>query len=186
MLVSTYACELWSLLCDVSQNWCGRGPETDVGGTWNWCGRGPETKMQVGMALANYVCWRAHPVNMFSSSNVTAKPLVTIGKKVPITCVRSVMITTSFTTVQMVCMGCGFTSGWPGWCLHLCSYEQNTGKKCYIESLSSVPKDKKAASLKAKGLLYNCLLIVSLSALAGSDANVNAVFWEWLPLATSI
>ena len=69
-------------------NWCGRDLKLMWAGTWNWCGRGPETKMQVGMALANYVCWRAHPVNMFSSSNVTTKPLVTIGKKVPITCTK--------------------------------------------------------------------------------------------------
>ena len=164
---------MWALIFTL---WClsklmWAGPETDVGGdlklmwagTWNWCGQGPETKMQVEMALANYVCWRAHPVNMFSSSNVTAKPLVTVGKKVPITCVRSVMITTSITTVQMVCMGCGFTSGWPGWCLHLCSYEQNTGKKCYIESLSSVPKDKKLLLSRQK-------------------VCCTTVFWSWVCL----
>ena len=35
-------------------------------------------------------------------------------------------------------------------------------KKCYIESLPSVLKDKEAASLKVKGPLYSCLLIARL------------------------
>ena len=34
--------------------------------------------------------------------------------------------------------------------------------KCYIKSLPLVPKDKIAASLKVKGLLYSCLLIACL------------------------
>ena len=39
---------------------------------------------------------------------------------------------------------------------------QIRARKCYIESLSLVLKDKEAASLKMKGLLYSCLLIVRL------------------------
>ena len=35
-------------------------------------------------------------------------------------------------------------------------------RKRYMESLSSVPKDKETASLKVKGLVHSCLLIVHL------------------------
>jgi len=63
----------------------------------------------------------------------------------------------------MVFMGRGFTSGGQEsgsvFSTAVCKIQAS---KRYVESLSLVPKDKKAASLKVKGSLYGCLLIARL------------------------
>ena len=66
--------------------------------------------------------------------------------------------------VWMVFMGRGFTSGrqesWSVFSAAVCKIQAS---KCYIESLPLVPKDKRSCfSLKVKGPLYSCLLIVCL------------------------
>ena len=61
--------------------------------------------------------------------------------------------------------------GWPtlhfrrakvGVCIRCSSVLKIQARKCYIESLSLVAEDKKAAFLKVKGPLYSCLLIAHL------------------------
>ena len=61
--------------------------------------------------------------------------------------------------------------GWPtlhfrrakvGVCIRCSSVLKIQARKCYIESLSLVAEDKKAASHKVKGPLYSCLLIPHL------------------------
>ena len=60
----------------------------------------------------------------------------------------------------MVFMGCGFTSRGQESGSAMCKIQAS---KRYIKSLPLVPnKIKEAASLKVKGLLHSCLLIMHL------------------------
>ena len=61
-------------------------------------------------------------------------------------------------------MGRGFTSGGQELeCVFSAVVHKIQPRKCYIEFLPLVLKDKEAASLKVKGLLYSCLFIAHLS-----------------------